>query len=332
VLLCILRQARLKQMVWVAVGLLILVAVFVGVSTAMGRWTLAHRHFRWADTEPEVHLLAAPRPGAASVGKSADGTVRYVAVAPPHTLVMSFSELAESQEAMSRWPWWSPATRAYYSAFAGACAVLLQQSAFYVFSNWIVFSIVVGFLLPAWSLSFATEALGGEREGRTLIWLLTRPMQRWSVYLAKFVALLPWSLGLNLGGFALLCLLAGRPGRLAFHYYWPAVLLGTLAFCALYHLMAACFRRPAVVALVYSFFLEILLGNMPGYMKRVSIGFYTRCLMFDRGAAYNVMPEKASIYLPVSGATATAVLISATAVLLLVGMAVFSKAEYKEVS
>ena len=30
------------------------------------------------------------------------------------------------------------------------------------------------FLVPIWSLSFATEALGGERESGSMIWLLTR--------------------------------------------------------------------------------------------------------------------------------------------------------------
>jgi ABC-type transport system involved in multi-copper enzyme maturation permease subunit len=326
------RQARLKQLVWVSLGLLILVGAFVGVSTALGRWTLAYRLFPWTDTEADVQVIASPQLGAKPLAKSPDGAERYVKVAPPHHFLVNYRELSENLDAVARWPWWNPATHAYYSAFAGACDVLLSQSAFYVFSNWMVFSIFVSFLLPAWSLSFGTEALGGEREGRTLVWLLTRPMPRWSIYLAKFLALLPWSLGLNLGGFGLLCLLAGRAGRMAFHYYWPAVLLGALAFCSLYHLMAACFRRPAVVALVYSFFLEVLLGNMPGYMKRVSIGFYTRCLMFDRAAAYNVMPEKGSIYLPVSGGAAAFVLLSVTAVLLLAGMAVFSRAEYKDLS
>src|SRR5205807_51325 len=83
---------------------------------------------------------------------------------------------------------------------------------------------------------------------------------------------------------------------LAFQWFWPAVLWGTLTFCALFHLMSACFRRPAVVAIVYSFFLETILGNMPGYMKRVSISFYTRCLMFEPLDRYGVpSPEKGEV-------------------------------------
>jgi len=195
-----------------------------------------------------------------------------------------------------------------------------------------VFSLFVGFMLPIWSLSFATDALGGEREGGSLIWLLSRPMSRAGVYLAKYIALLPWSLALNVGGFGLLCLLAGKPGHQAFRLYWPAVFAATLAFTALFHLMGACFRRAAVVALVYSFFLETIFGQMPGVMKRISISFYTRCLMFDAARDLGVQPEKPSIYLPVDGATAWCVLLTLTAVLLVAGMMIFARSEYRELA
>ena len=55
-----------------------------------------------------------------------------------------------------------------------------------------------------------------------------------------------------------------------------------LAFSSLFFLIGAFFRRPAIVAIVYTFFLEAILGNMPAYLKRVSISFYTRCMMFER--------------------------------------------------
>ena len=44
-----------------------------------------------------------------------------------------------------------------------------------VFSRWLVFFLFLGFLLPLWNLSFATSALGSDRENRSLIWLMTRP-------------------------------------------------------------------------------------------------------------------------------------------------------------
>ena len=193
-----------------------------------------------------------------------------------------------------------------------------------------MFSIVVSILIPLWSLSFATEGLGGEREGRTLVWLLTRPLPRAAIYLAKFVALLPWCLAINLIGFLVICLAAGDAGRLAFRLFWPAVLMGTLAFSALFHFFSAWARRPTVVGLVYAFFLEVLLGDMPGLMKRASISFYVRCLMFDAAEHTGLTPDRPSMYLPVDGQTAWTVLISATVSLLIAGTYVFSRREYAD--
>src|SRR5262249_17919029 len=96
-----------------------------------------------------------------------------------------------------------------------AIRAFMDRAAFQVFSKLMVLSLFLGFLLPVWSLAFATEAFGGDRESNSLVWLLSRPLPRPAIYLAKFVAVLPWSLALNVGGFALLCLLAGPPGRQA---------------------------------------------------------------------------------------------------------------------
>ena len=340
------RQARLRQMVWIALALLVLMSTVVGLVTLGNRWTV--KHWRWGWTRPA--------PGAPNVQRTtaeikkeeiesfrADEREALPGAPKGQVLYFSVDEMATGMEllpaATSRLSGETlgasplPAlTLAVESALASASRLAVERSPLQIFSTWAIFSVFMGFLLPIWSLSFATEALGGERETRTLIWLLTRPLPRWSIYLAKFVAILPWCLGMNLGGFALLCLLGGAPGRLALTLYWPAVLAGTLAFCSLFHLMSALFRRAAVLALVYSFFLEWIVGNMPGYMKRVSISFYTRCLMFDAAEPYGLQPDRPSIYLPVSGAIAWTVLLSLTVAFLLVGMVVFSRSEYQDLA
>jgi hypothetical protein len=96
--------------------------------------------------------------------------------------------------------------------------------------------------------------------------------------------------------------------------------------------LGACLRRAAVVALLYAFFLETVAGNMlPGHFKRLSISFYTRCLMFDHGSDYGIGPDRPWHYLPVTGATAALVLAGTTLILLLIGMVVFSRSEYLDV-
>jgi ABC-2 type transport system permease protein len=288
------RQARAAQMVWIAVGLLLFVVSLEAIFTSMGAWSM--RRWRWPYRQGPTYLQWADeiQIGLSICDHSAGG-------------------------------------QAVQAAIAAAVRGIVHSSGFAIFSHWGVFLLFLSFLLPMFNLSFATEALGGERESNSMIWLLSRPLPRGAIYLAKFVALLPWTLGLSLGGFGLLCLAGSQQGWLAFRLYWPAVLAATLAFSSLFYLMGAWFRRPAVAAIVYSFFLEVILGNMPGYMKRVSIGFYTRCMMFDAASAYGIQPERPDIFLPVEGSTALTVLLILTIVLLGIGTVIFSRSQYQEI-
>src|SRR5262245_15781877 len=191
------RQARARQMVWIALGLLALATVVVALQTLGGRWTMAHWRF-------------------------------FGRQGPTH------QEWLTRQEAVT--PLLPAPGNAIASAYNAAHSAILQESDILIFTRSFVFLLFFSFLLPLWSLSFATEALGGERESQSLIWLLTRPLSRPAIYLAKFVAMLPWCLALNLGGFALQCAVAGRPGPIAFRLFWPAVLCASLTFAALFFL------------------------------------------------------------------------------------------------
>jgi hypothetical protein len=164
------------------------------------------------------------------------------------------------------------------------------------------------------------------------MWLLARPLSRPAIYLAKYAGALPYTFGMSVGGFGILCLAAGWPGRLAFQAFWPAVLVGTWAFSSLYFCMGACFQRPAIAAIVYSFFLEAVLGNMPGDMKRLSVGFYTRCMMFEGAARHGFQPERSAVYQPVSGSAAFIVLSVVVAASLLIGIWLFSYKEYRDLN
>jgi len=282
----------MRQMVWIAVGLMALTVVFVGLHTYFGRWSLTDRRARPTYVSYHHYLLEMTRHEGA-IGHSAPASGMHWAV-------------------------------------IGAVSVALDHSGFLIFSRWVVFAIFQSFLLPLWTLSFATDAIGNERENRTLIWMFTRPLPRWSAYLAKGLAALPWCLGLNMIGFGAICAAAGEPGYMAFRLFWPSVFWGTLAFAALFHLIAAVFRRPAIIALLYSFFFETLVGDLPGDLKRVSLSFYIRSLMFDATSSLKLEPDSLTVYAPVSGTTALAVLVGASVVFTLIGMWVFSRKEYLE--
>ena len=104
----------------------------------------------------------------------------------------------------------------------------------------------------------------------------------------------------------------------------------TFAFSALFFLLGAFFRRPAIVAIVYAFFLETILGNMPGYLKRVSINFYAKCMMYESAEAYGIQPDRPSVFLAVDATTAATVLVTITLLLLIAGTALFSRMQYQD--
>jgi hypothetical protein len=282
-------------MVWISLVLLGLTALLVHFNTSHERWSMAH----WRS---------------------------------PRRVGPTFAQHLVNVELIGQTPWLTTPGDALHFAVVGAWGALTHvASGLAIFSNWIVFSLFATFLLPLWTLSFATEGLGHERETQTLVWTLVRPIPRPAIFLAKFVALLPWCLAFNLGGFFLVCRLGGEPGWTAFGLYWQAVLAGTLAFAALFHLMGACLRRAGIVALLYAFFLETVAGNLPGHFKRLSVSFYMRCLMFEHGSAFGIGPERPHIYQPVSGPTAWWVLMGVTVGLLALGAMVFSRSEYLDV-
>jgi ABC-2 type transport system permease protein len=302
--LSILRQARMRQMIWIALGLLAFTCTFVALFTAGNGWDAHKRKYGFFPRNQDRVVY--------TYKEGTDYPQWELAAVPRSPLT----------------PQWEQ------SVFAAAQAIL-DNSSFNVFAQALVLSgpsLLLNFLLPIWTLSFATDSIGGDRESRNLIWLLTRPLPRPLVYLAKFTALLPWTLGLNVAGFGLICLAGGQPGREAFVAFWPAVVLATLAFSALFLLMGTYFRRPAVIAIVYSFFLEIILGNMPGYLKRASISFYARCMMYEAVAPRQIGPRLPQIFLAVDGTTAWVVLAAATIGLLVAGMLVFARMEYHEIA
>jgi hypothetical protein len=284
------RQLRLGLPFWISLNVLALALLWVALVTVRYQWDLVNRPATFK------------RP------------------------MYTYGQLSDLLNATTFRPW-NPPLSAGVSALTGPIAAALASSALANFSDKVIFSLYLGFLMPLWTLSFATAALGGEREDRTLLWLTTRPVPRWGVYLAVYLGMLPWCLGMNLIGLLLLCVLGGEPGWHALTMYWPGAITGTLAFAALFHLAAATLRRPAVVGLAYVFFLEPVMSNMPGFVKRFSVTFYVRCQMFEAAEQAGFQPVNREVYSAVDGTTAVAVLVGATLCLLVGGAIWFSRSE-----
>lgn len=215
------------------------------------------------------------------------------------------------------------------SAVSGASSGLLIQSGFPVFTKNVVFSVLLGFLLPLWCLTFAVEGLGSEREGKTLFWLFSKPVPRSSIYVGKFLAILPWVIIWSLGGFFVLGVCAGDSGIFAFKLFWQPIALASITYASVFFFMGACLPRASLIALAYAFVVETLLGSMPGSLKQLSVAFYARCIMFQKSSDLGIVLEQGGGYGDFSQTMATCFMLGIALMFLVAGIFFFGKIELR---
>ena len=188
----------------------------------------------------------------------------------------------------------------------------------------------MGFLLPIICLGYASAAISGERSEQTLVYLLTTNIPRPLVYLAMYAAALLLTLGMTLGGLAVLCLVPGKIGLEALGVFWTVTACATTAYVGLFLLFSAWLRRATFLALAYALMIETLTGNIPGVVKRITVSFYAKSWLYESGETLDLAPSGVALGLfdPVSAATAQSVLALASVGFLALGIWVFSRKEY----
>jgi ABC-2 type transport system permease protein len=235
---------------------------------------------------------------------------------------------------------WSANTAMVLLPLAGCLLFVVRRHArhsdftprnFRDFSEFMIL-VFASFVVPICALAYGTATIGGDREDRTLVFLLVRPIPRALILFAKFTATLPLVLGLVVGSYWLYCRLAGEVGQVAFPLYLPALIYMTLAYVALFHLFAVAFRHSTIIALVYALFMELLLGNIPGIVKRVAVNYYGRSIMYEAGAPEGLRAPDPRWFEPLAADTATWALAAIAVAGLALAVLIFSQREYRDLT
>jgi ABC-2 type transport system permease protein len=150
----------------------------------------------------------------------------------------------------------------------------------------------IRFLVPLAALFYATSLIADEVEGKTLTYLLTRPIRRSAILTGKFVACLATTLSLSLPSLVVtFFLLMSARGWAAVGPAVPdlfrdmgVVALALLAYGALFTLMGVLLKRPMIPGLLFVFVWEMV-ANLPGYLPRFTVTAYLRSLVRHRPPA-----------------------------------------------
>jgi ABC-2 type transport system permease protein len=141
--------------------------------------------------------------------------------------------------------------------------------------NGLVDGVVIAVILPLVTMTLATTAFGNELEDRTLGYLALTPAPRWWIVLSKFAA------GFLVAGPLLVvsgvvATLIGLDGDLrAASAVGVSLLIGTLAYTAIFIWAGLIASRALSFALVYVFLWEGVLSTFLGGVRYLSVRGYT---------------------------------------------------------
>jgi ABC-2 type transport system permease protein len=185
--------------------------------------------------------------------------------------------------------------------------------------------------LPLAALFYATALIADEVEGRTLTYLLTRPVQRKAILAGKFAAYVVTTLCLALPAAVLTFFVLATSKGVSVSASVPDLFrdlgvlsLTLLVYGALFALMGVLMKRPLIPGLLFLFVWEMI-ANLPGYMPRFTITAWLRSLVTHRPAGRGVSEIFGQV-LPAG--LSLVVVLGLTVVFLWLAIRIFSRREY----
>lgn len=195
-------------------------------------------------------------------------------------------------------------------------------------------SILVFHVLALASAIFSTAIVGQEVEQRTIVYLLTRPVSRWKLVIARYLAASTVVALLGILGAVLVSTGVYHLGGLSNPLLKNdvcALVAGAFSYGALFLLASLLINRAMIVCLLFAFGWETIVPNMPGEMYRLSVYSHLMAIADHpssetTGGAVDAAAGVLSTNI-ISPATAYMTLIVMSGVLIVMSAAWFSRSE-----
>lgn len=149
-----------------------------------------------------------------------------------------------------------------------------------------VWLLYIRFIVPVLGVFYGTSLVADEIEDKTMTYLFVRPIHRAAILLGKYFAYLVCTTLLVLPSLTLVYVLIVpiRGGQLGPAF--PSLMadlgmlvVGLAAYGAVFAWVGARFKRPLVMGLVFAFGWEPGVLLFPGYLRRLTVGYYLQALV-----------------------------------------------------
>lgn len=136
-----------------------------------------------------------------------------------------------------------------------------------------VVNLLVFRLLPLASAIYTTMVLSQEIEQKTIVYLLTRPIERWKLLLGRWAATVTAVIIISIIGMVLTTLGAGGFGKVHVSYWRDllAIALGAMAYGSLFLFVTLLFNRALIICVLFAFGWESSVPNLPTGLQKLSI-------------------------------------------------------------
>jgi ABC-2 type transport system permease protein len=143
----------------------------------------------------------------------------------------------------------------------------------------------VRFTVPVLAVFYGTALIADEVEDKTITYLFTRPIPRGAVLVGKFLAYLACTIGVVLPSVVIVwVLIVPMGGSLGANFLnlvtdLSILAIGLAAYGAVFACIGSALKRPVIIGLVLILGWEPAVLAVPGYLKRLTVGYYVQGLI-----------------------------------------------------
>jgi ABC-2 type transport system permease protein len=149
-----------------------------------------------------------------------------------------------------------------------------------------IWLLYIRFIVPVLGVFYGTALIADEVDDKTITYLFTRPVRRGAVLIGKYLAYVACTALLVLPSVVLVYFLVVPLGGGSIGASFPALLedlgmliVGLIAYGAVFAWVGARLKRPLVLGLVFAFGWEPAVLLFPGYLKRLTVAYYLQALV-----------------------------------------------------